>query len=195
MAEDPERWKSSGSRYLRKRIYGHQPAGVKAVGFKIFYGHAPQPPQGDCWCYLVADRDIRVILLRRTNLLRAKLSLDVARLSQRWGDAGSSDPLPYPRVSLPAGECEAHFGRLTRYHLRYARRFRHHALLRVSYEELVAQPELTMDRIQRFLGLEPRRLASRMKKQETRPLADAIANYSLLKERFRGSRWERFFDE
>ena len=73
--------------------------------------------------------------------------------------------------------------------------FRRHRLLGTTYESLVSDPECELMRIQRFLDLPQVQLKTGLRKQNTRLLREAIANYDDLREHFEGSVWAEFFDE
>lgn len=68
--------------FLRLRVFGaHEPA-VRAVGFKFHYGHF--------WFHedlvpaLTEDADLRVVHLRRVNMLRSLVSLRIAEQTGEW---------------------------------------------------------------------------------------------------------------
>ena len=52
-----------------------------------------------------------------------------------------------------------------------------------------------MQRVQRFLGVEEQELTPLVVKQSRRPLSEAIENYDALRGAFRGTPWERFFED
>ena len=69
-------------RFLRERIFCQRPADTRAVGFKLLYAHV--------WGFsgllerLVEDTNIRVLHLRRRNLLRLLVSTKLAEASGVW---------------------------------------------------------------------------------------------------------------
>jgi hypothetical protein len=68
--------------FLQRRIFCQHAEGTRAVGFKMPYVHFRFFPGLLEW--LVADGDLRVLHLRRRNLLRMLVSLRIARKTGRW---------------------------------------------------------------------------------------------------------------
>ena len=68
--------------FLRERVYCAHPEATQAVGFKLLYGHV--------WGFpgllgaLTEDTEIRVLHLKRRNLLRTMLSLKIAETTGVW---------------------------------------------------------------------------------------------------------------
>jgi hypothetical protein len=77
----------------------------------------------------------------------------------------------------------------------FAQLFAGHPLLDVHYEVLERDYQAEMERVQQFLGITVERLAVKTSRQSDKPLSVSIANYHELKEQFRGTEWEEFFDE
>jgi hypothetical protein len=86
---------------LQRRIWGADGEGVSAVGFKLHYGH----PLGFAGLEqaLTEDRGLRIVHVRRANLLRLYLSLKQAEATGVWKDDPSqSRPAIDVRESLAA---------------------------------------------------------------------------------------------
>ena len=79
--------------FLRERIYCRHPDEVEAVGFKLLvFGQAGA--FDGLLPHLVEDRQIRVLYLRRRNVLKRLVSLKLAEATGVWAD------LPKPRPQL-----------------------------------------------------------------------------------------------
>lgn len=63
-------------RFLEERIFSHHPEEIGAVGFKLHYGQSLGFPS--LLERLVEDKEVRVLHLRRQNLLRMLVSLKLA---------------------------------------------------------------------------------------------------------------------
>jgi hypothetical protein len=70
--------------FLQQRIFCEHPEGIRAVGFKMPYVHFRFYPGLLEW--LVADTGLRVLQLRRRNLLRMLVSLRIAQRTGGWAD-------------------------------------------------------------------------------------------------------------
>ena len=114
------------------------------------------------------------ITLRRDNLLARYVSEQVARRHSVWC-VRDGDRLPAPeRLAVDCNAMLIDFAR-TRALSEIANRRFPHALV-VRYEELVAEPAVTFDRVQAYLGVVMRRLIPGTVKVG-RPLAETITNY------------------
>jgi hypothetical protein len=84
------------SRFLRDCIFNEQPAGTRAVGFKILYRHIIGNPAVEP--VLSADKELRAIHIKRRNLLRALVSTMIAQNTGRWVELDHRpEPLPIPK--------------------------------------------------------------------------------------------------
>jgi LPS sulfotransferase NodH len=169
--------------------------GVRAAGFKLIYEQALETAPRGVIEYLVADRSIRVIHLRRRNVLRQYLSLKVAARTGEWhrkvGEKGGR-PERGP-LRLDFDEMVWFFRRVHNRWQTFERHFAEHALIHVDYEDLAAEPLETTNRIQDFLGLERRELSITHRKTGAESLQAAIENYDELKSVF--AEWAGYFEE
>jgi LPS sulfotransferase NodH len=182
------------ARFLQREVFARYPRRIAAVGFKLFYYHAQEDGRRPVWRSLKDDRTIAVIHLKRTNTLRALLSLKKAFETNRW-TAASGPEADGLSIRLDYDECQERFVRSEETKRRYDAYFSEHPMLDVNYERLCQDPDGQGRRIQQFLGVDPRPLRASTYKQARLPLATAITNYPELKARFAGTRWESFFDE
>lgn len=209
---------------LDRWVYGDLPATTRCAGFVI---HSYQPwglclvPQlrqnpkwASVWTILAEMDDLKVLHLKRANLLRRHLSHIMARRTAIWhcwdgarvaevthlGNPPpqsqiDSRPTNPPQVTLDPKRLEEDFLDVER-----ARRFADqtltaHPILDVSYEELCRDYQGVCRGVQHFLGVAPLALQPALEKLERRSLAQAIRNYQELKDRFSNTRWAAFFDE
>jgi LPS sulfotransferase NodH len=179
------------------RAFGRQPRRIRAKGFKLFYYHPLDDNSDALWRDLVADQALRVIHLKRRNILRCLVSRKIAAQRDAWS-AAADNTGEAPRrktVSFTTSELQDGFSQTRAWEHMGDRDFRHHRLLSLAYEDMAAQPAATLERVQRFLSLPPARLNSDMRKQNPEPLSHLIANYDDLKQAFAGSQWSLFFEE
>lgn len=148
-----------------------------AVGCKL---HACQPdPSWDhwesAWDYLVSDPMIRVIHLYRENELAQLASWKIAEILKEWGDQSSIPERP--TIDIARGELTwFHRFNSALYRVRL-NRLRHHRLLRVAYESLRDDWPATLERVLRFIGVDPLPLDQCAIQGETRPLSEVVSNY------------------
>lgn len=170
---------------LNERIFRKYPDRVRAVGFLLHrsgarIAHRP----GELWRKLMLDRELRVISLRRENLLRRYISYELMRqkrTNRRTSSVFSPEEL---KTEFELREAELTW---------FDQRFSHHQMLPVSYEEMCASYNETMARIQTFLDVPVQKLQTDTAPNLRLPLEQAIENYREVFEAFRDTRWAGFF--
>lgn len=178
-------------RFLQKTIYRKWKPGQRAMGFKLFYYHARETPFSAIWDYLRTETDIRIIHIKRRNILAQYLSLQRAHLTNQWTDHDSSGTAESLHLSVE--DCRRHFIWVNAQEAETDTFFVHHPLLQLEYEALIADRDGQMRRVQDFLGLDRQHLKPGTRRQRRRPLSTEIANYAELKAQFAGSEWAAFF--
>jgi LPS sulfotransferase NodH len=180
--------------FLEKEIFRIYPKEIDAVGFKIFYYHAQKENWKSVWRYLRDHKDLKVIHLRRKNILEAHLSWQRAVSTGKWINlTGESENVE--QITLDYDECIDDFIKTRKWEQEYDAFFAQHEKLNVIYECLTKDPHFELQRIQEFLGVQEMALSAKTTKQRHQPLSEAISNYSELKQRFQGSPWAEFFEE
>ena len=164
--------------------------GYRAIGAKLTYENgAAHPAASEHLAHAVG---IRVIHLRRRNVLRQYVSLQRAFKTGQWMAKGDSGPPPpiqidfvkYVWFLLRNLELENTADKI----------FAQHPKIDITYEELAADPRQVGARCVEFLGLDPNvELQVRHKKSATDTLPEAIENYPALKAQF--AEWLSYFDD
>ena len=188
-------------------IYGKQPFHIKAKGFKVFYHHpsgVDQASVDETWASLQSIPNLRLIHLRRLNILEAAVSSKIAYESGVYGDLGNSnilnsrlrDPKETNSIIYPADKLQSVFEKTRQCENQYPKRFSTCPSLEITYEALVSQPQAELSRICSFLDCNiSSRLTTNFRKQRSKSLRSVLANYDELKEYFACSCWEEFFVE
>jgi LPS sulfotransferase NodH len=167
---------------------------VGAVGFKLFYYHAHTAQWQPLWEYLAAQSALKVLHIKRDNLLAVHLSRKRAAMTDRWVNTSGTREEHAP-ITLDYAECLADFVQTRLWEDEYARFFAHLPILEIHYEALARDSAGEMARVQNFLGVRPQSLAPDTYRQSDRPLSASIANYAELKAQFNNSPWQAFFEE
>lgn len=180
--------------FLAKAIFRKWPRGQQAVGFKIFYYHAREKPYSAVWDYLERHDDIRVLHIKRRNILAQYLSVHLAHKTNVWSAtrpvARETEP-----VRLEIEDCRKHFAWVRSQEEEADAFFAGHDVLQVAYEDLIADQTAEMLKVQEFLGLREQELSAHTVRQRTVSLPRAIANYGALKQAFSETHWAEFFAE
>jgi hypothetical protein len=210
-------------RFLEARIFGEQPAEFKAVGFKYLYGHFwGQDPltdhlRADTGLHVIhlkrrnmlrslvsvrlaemTNRWIEDWGLARTRPFAVRASSAIAhpwRTLQRMRDRrGTTDVAPKPQLTLMDADVRQWFLRTSHEVSRTDGLFHSQPKLELFYEDMDEHRDAAFARAQEFLGVNPRRLAVSLRKQNPEPLRELIANYEELRRAFAGTPEEAFFD-
>lgn len=145
------------------------------------------------WEFFRTDRSLKVIHLKRWNMLYTLVSLKKAFSTGQWWNLKSS-PQITPPIHLDPEECCRYFEKLDNFVTEADSTFADHPKIDVTYEELTAKQEDTLQRIFVFLNVPCIPVTTRMKKQNLASLRETIDNYDQLKRYFRQTRWNIFFE-
>lgn len=182
--------------FLEHQVFHRFPRRVQAVGFKIFYYHAQSNNWKPVWTYLKDHKDIRVIHIKRRNILETHISRKRAALSDVWVKNRNENRTRENGIfRLDYDECLEDFTQTRAWEREYDHFFAGHPHLEVVYEDLAADYSNLMERIQEFLNVSVQPVQPRTYKQSRHRSSDDITNYAEMQERFRGTEWETFFDE
>lgn len=180
--------------FLESHVFCRWPRTSKAVGFKLFYYHARTPEHSVVWDYLAADPDIRVLHLRRRNLLAQYYSLRLAHQTNAWTESAKPHGAAVP-LRLDPRECRDHFGWVRALEEDCAAHFARQDIHDIWYEDLVADQGRTIADIQDCLGLARQFVKPTIARQRNTPLRLAIANYDDLGRQLADTPWAVFFED
>jgi LPS sulfotransferase NodH len=163
--------------------------GRPRVGFKFKYEELLQPMFSGARAALMADCDIRIVHLRRRNLLARYLSWWVANHVTGVTMVRQGQPKPaVGPVRLDPAACIADFDRVERHAAFVARMFADHPVLDITYEALTGTDATGEHaRLQAFLGVRQHPLKTVIAKLSELSPARTIENYAELENRFRGT--------
>ena len=178
--------------FLERSVFRRWPANYAAVGFKLFYYHARQPPQSAVWDHLARDRSIRILHIKRRNLLAQYLSLLIAHKTDVWSTTRSPANPPEP-IRIDVEACRKHFLDVRRSEDECADFFEYHTIRNVYYESLARNDACEMQGIADFLGVRQEPIGSALVRQNKGPVSQTITNYDELKRAFADTRWQEFF--
>lgn len=180
------------AKFIRQKLFGRYPRYVKALGFKIFYYHALDT---NVWTYLQSKTNLRVIHLKRRNILKTHLSRKRASMIDRWVDTSQPQQERQNRFELNYEECLDDFSRTRAWEKEYDTRFKQHPMLEMFYEDLAVDYAGQMRRVEEFLNIGTEAVRPTTYKQTKSTLREVITNYDTLKQKFIDSEWESFFED
>lgn len=204
-------------------VYKSFASSIQQVGFVLqayhpfalqaFPGIRENLAWSNIWPILSNMQGLKVIHLRRENLLRRHLSHVQARKTGQWHawDAervksvthfevnaiarANSTVVRDKQVTLNAEQLKADFIEVDVWHKRAEQQLSHHSSVSITYEQLCSDFDSTTHFILRFLSVEQHSLQAAVKKLEQRSLRDSIVNYDDLKAYFIDTEWALFFEE
>jgi LPS sulfotransferase NodH len=158
--------------------------GKRLMGFKLTPNCLATHPEAE---RLLQDTRVRVILLRRVNLLAQALSGGLAKATGVWHSTGGKRN-PHAQVRIPPERIVGTLIKLQEQQLALVALCREHPVFELSYEDLAADNRL--DDVQRFLGVEPQPLTSRYRRLDPRPLREKIENWEEVRAALVGTQFE-----
>jgi LPS sulfotransferase NodH len=171
---------------------------IKVVGFKYFYEYIHDSDKRNALIQLVSEFKIKVLKIHRKNYLRTFVSLRIAEQTQEWSSTGkSSMNLINKKVKLSKEECINAFSNyinieketnaiLKQYNI---------PIYEIDYEILDVDPTPVMEGVHKFLEVSSQTSFSLLIKQNPEKISDLIVNYNALKDEFKGSQYEQYFEE
>ncbi|KKT37607.1 MAG: hypothetical protein UW22_C0022G0012 [Candidatus Gottesmanbacteria bacterium GW2011_GWB1_44_11c] len=180
----------SPTMFLKLFVYHKYSKHIVAVGFRLFYHQAEH--FRSILEHLYKDKSVKVIHLKRINLLENLVSLNLAEKTGHWSSFGENKS-KNEKLFLTYEECLNHFVSSTNSQNKFESLFQDHPQITVYYENFLVNHQAEIDRTLTFLGVKKRNLNCSLKKQNTRPLNEVIINYQDLKRQFSHTKWSVYF--
>jgi LPS sulfotransferase NodH len=171
------------------------PQGKKMVGFKLKHDELVLPGYEILRDEIANNTNLRIIHLRRDNLLRRYLSHYIAMHVTHVTLAVGEQPVPeLSPLRLEPAACEKDFETILDREKEFAALFARHPGFSISYEEMVARDPDKLRGLLDFLGVSERELTTPTRKLGRDDLRVMITNFDELRKYFSKSRFARFFD-
>jgi len=178
-------------RFLEEHAYSSFPENISSVGFKIFPDQLERKDAAPLLPWLNENKDVKIIILTRNNLLDVHCSLAIANKTGVFGIRKESDR-QMVTINVDIHKAEAEFKRRKAGHQRAREKFVDHEVIELAYEDIIEQPTEEFKKIQSFIGVTLTQLHVPTVKQETRPLSEVIENYDELKIKWKGAEYEEY---
>ncbi|MCA6078687.1 Stf0 family sulfotransferase [Fulvivirga sedimenti] len=175
----------SARQFYNKNFTSPFPRIINAVGFKYFYQYEELSGGQEILDLMLSDPELLFIHLKRRNKLRTAISYQIARATSAW-TGSESERLP---VELNVEELLHDLVKLESWEKEYDEYLSGRKMLTVYYEDLVAEPQEELHKIQLFLGVEPCRLHSVLHRQHEGPIETYVSNFQEVRSRLNNTRW------
>jgi LPS sulfotransferase NodH len=170
--------------------YECEPGGPRAVGFKV---HPNQWAASVCLGHVVEATEIKVLHMRRRNVLRLLVSDVNARRTGTWNSIYAEDATRAP-VAVSREQLEQMDAYCERVSQEIARDFAAHEIREVWYEDLARARSDAMAPVQSFLGVDAvADLHTDTIQLGVARLEDAVENYDELAREVAGTPLQRYF--
>lgn len=180
--------------FMTQYIHKNYPRHISAVGFKLLYNQAHKGVAENLWTYLSELDEVRIIHLKRKNLLKVLVSKKLATENGVWVKREHEpDQTTQQTIALSREECMELFTWTREQQAKYEDVFKSKPVMDLVYEDLLADTENVMNDVQGFLGVDKQVLTAGTRKQSTRALSETVSNYEELKDHFAGTEWEAYF--
>ncbi|MEN8148710.1 MAG: sulfotransferase [Planctomycetota bacterium] len=180
----------SPTEFLNRAVFRPYARHTLAVGFKLMYSQVEE----ELRAALLADDDLRIIHLRRSNILRILISQELARRTGAMSSTSEADSRRRldraGKVELSVRQCRKQFERI----LRFQDEWRGRAHLEFDYEDLLRDPQGAAGRAFDLLGIPRRPASSPLVRQTSRGLGELVENLEELAAAFGGTEWEWMFE-
>jgi LPS sulfotransferase NodH len=180
-----------------KLLFHNYSKAIKVVGFKYFYEYILDAEKRNTLIQLVSDFKIKVLKINRKNYLRTYVSLKIAEKTKEWSSTGNTAfALGNKRIKLTKEECLNAFANYAATEKETDLILKQYSIpvYNITYEVLDNDPIAVMNGVQRFLGVVPQTVFSLLIKQNPESISELILNYQELKNEFKGSEFECYFE-
>ena len=170
-------------RTVWKKTFSKKLPWIKYAGFKLFYNHPDDSEDREVWEILNADTNVRVIHIKRENILRTYISKLIALKTGAWDSRQEEEKTEVfdKRVKVDVEHCLNELREIKKLEAQFGKtRFPNHPYLELSFEELTQNKESQLSRIYSFLGLEYKKIDKtkiNLKRQNPEGLRELILNY------------------
>jgi GR25 family glycosyltransferase involved in LPS biosynthesis len=147
--------------------------------------------------YIKKDKRLFVIHLKRRNLLKTYFSELKAWKTDQWFEKKQEKNAEknFKPVKIDYQDLLGYLKQTEFLQKKYDEIFKKHKKIEIFYEDLVNQKNKTMKKIFNFLGVPYVKTTTNLKKQNTLPLSKSISNYKQLKQKFKRTKYEKFFEQ
>jgi LPS sulfotransferase NodH len=126
--------------------------------------------------------------------LKELLSLRKAFQTNKWTNTDGTEEEAFS-ITLDYEDCLQEFTHSQEIKAQYDTFFQDHPVINITYENLSEDYETELKKIQDFLEVDYHPVKPLTYKQSRQPLKETLANYFELKQQFRGTPWEVFFED
>lgn len=189
------------SRTVWKNTFSKKLPWIKYAGFKLFYNHPDDSTDREVWDILDAETDVKIIHIKRKNILRTYISKLVAEKTGAWNSSQEKDEKKSldKKVFVDIDHCLRELRTLKELETEYGpQKYSHHAYIELFYEDLVDNTGAELDRLFSFLELDTHSIEKRklnLKRQNPEKMKNLVINYEEFEQSISSSEFATLLDE
>lgn len=160
-------------------IFGKSIRKIAYIGFKLMYYHPLDSGSRELWDFIQNDKEIKIIHLKRKNMLRTIISRKIAAQTGVWKQNDNNGiSIDNRKISLNKTECFEEFNKIKNWEKEADELFLNHEMISITYEDLNVNKEMILKRVLEFLKLDYVPLKSNLKKQNKESIESLLSNYN-----------------
>ena len=177
--------------FIEKYVFKNYQKNYKAVGLKYFYDHDRHlKNKSSLIDYFIQNKDIKVIHMKRKNLLKTLYSYKRALNQKNWHNQEKNEF----KTELSVNECEIYFNDIIKRQQQFDNLFIDR-VFQVNYENFITKTTKILVDIQTFLGVSNQIQQNEIKQNINKPLKQVILNHEELKNHFCTTIYSQYFNE
>ncbi|WP_115461534.1 sulfotransferase domain-containing protein [Winogradskyella aurantiaca] len=173
-------------------LFSKRPKSIKQVGFKLFYFHPYEDDQA-VWDYLLKDKTIKIIHLKRKNQFRVYLSQRIGLKTKQWTESkykphnlSTQDKL----VSIDVLESKKAIEEIITYENKTDSQFKEHSMHELFYEDLEKDHLKEIAQAYEFLKVPYAEVEVVNTKQNKETVKQLVSNFEELEKGYKNSSFE-----
>ena len=174
---------------------------IKYAGFKLFYNHPDDSEDREVWEILNADTSVKIIHIKRENILRTHISRLVAIKTGAWNSRQEIDTTEVldKRLTVDIADCLRELREIKKVESQFDKnRFPNHEYIELSFEDLIQDTGSQMERIFSFLQLNNEKTEKakvNLKRQNPEKIKNLVLNYDEFRASITNSEFSELLEE
>ena len=174
---------------------------IKYAGFKLFYNHPDDSEDREVWEILNSDTSVKIIHIKRENILRTYISKLVAIKTGAWNSRQEVDKTDVldKRITVDIAHCLSNLREIKKVESKFDKdRFPNHEYLELTFEALIQNTGSEMKRIFSFLHLKNEKIEKtnvNLKRQNPENMKNLVSNYEEFRESIANSEFADLLKE
>ncbi|HAC16100.1 MAG TPA: hypothetical protein DCE78_09185 [Bacteroidetes bacterium] len=182
-------------RKILESCWGPQPKNLKAVGFKLFYGHPYDEKDKHSWKTILEKPDLHIIHLKRDNAVRSFISERIAFYNDEWLSNDQAEKSAKEAIYYNPEKLLRKLNQLDDEMAWAENFFSGIPKIEVEYNELTQKRDQTMNRITEFLNIQDVPVTTPLRRQNPESMSKLVTNWDEITSVLKGTKWEKYLND